>query len=47
MEKNPPANAGRYCKVRELEKVKFRERKPTLYRNRSPLMRGEGAEVRQ
>ena len=48
MKKNPPAKAGRYCKVRELEKVRFRERRRlTLYRNRSPLMRRQGAEVRQ
>ena len=35
------------CRVRELEKVRFRKRTiPALYRNRSPLMRQEGAAVR-
>ena len=35
------------CKVRELEKARFRKRmRPALYRNRSPLMRREGAAVR-
>ena len=33
-------------RVRELEKARFRKRKPILYRNRSPLMRREGAAVR-
>ena len=36
-----------YCKVRELEKARFGERmRPILYRNRSPLMRREGAAIR-
>jgi len=35
------------CRVRELEKARFRKRmRPALYRNRSPLMRREGAAVR-
>ena len=35
------------CKVKELENVRFRERmRPMLYRNRSPLIRREGAAVR-
>ena len=35
------------CKVRELEKARFRKRtRLALYRNRSPLMRQEGAAVR-
>ena len=35
------------CKVRELEQARFRKRmRPALYRNRSPLMRWEGAAVR-
>ena len=37
------------CKVRELEKVRFKKKKKmrlALYRNRSPLMRREGAAVR-
>jgi len=37
----------RECRVRELEKARFRKRtRPALYRNRSPLMRREGAAVR-
>ena len=36
-----------WCRVRELEKVRFGKRmRPALYRNRSPLMRWEGAAVR-
>ena len=36
-----------YCRVRELEKARFGERsRPALYRNRSPLMRREGAAFR-
>ena len=35
------------CQVRELEKARFRKRtRLALYRNRSPLMRREGAAVR-
>ena len=35
------------CRVRELEKARFGKRmRPALYRNRSPLMRREGAAVR-
>ena len=36
------------CKERELEKVRFEKKKnkTALYRNRSPLMRREGAAVR-
>ena len=35
------------CKVKELEKARFRKRtRLALYRNRSPLMRQEGAAVR-
>ena len=35
------------CRVRELEKLRFRERRRlALYRNRPPLMRREGAAVR-
>ena len=35
------------CKVRELEKARFRKRtRAALHRNRSPLMRQEGAAVR-
>ena len=35
------------CRVRELEKARFRKRmSPALYRNRLPLMRQEGAAVR-
>jgi len=37
---------GDQCRVRELEKARFRKRRPTLYRNRTPLMRREGAAVR-
>ena len=34
------------CRVRELEKARFGKRtRPALYRNRSPLMRQEGATV--
>ena len=40
-----PRNAC--CWVRELEKARFRKRwRPALYRNRSPLMRQEGAALR-
>ena len=36
-----------HCRVRELEKARFGKRmRPALYRNRSPLMRREGAAVR-
>jgi len=36
-----------HCRVRELEKARFRKRtRLALYRNRSPLMRQEGAAVR-
>ena len=36
-----------YCKVRELEKVRFRIRtRLALYRNRSLLIRQEGSAVR-
>ena len=42
-----PFSRGSSCRVRELEKVRFRKRmRPALYRNRSPLMRREGAAVR-
>ena len=35
------------CRVRELEKTRFRKRtRPGLNRNRSPLMRQNGAVVR-
>ena len=38
---------GRRCRVKESEKVRFRKRtRPALDRNRSPLMRLEGAAVR-
>ena len=38
---------GLYCRVRELEEARFGKRtRPGLYRNRSPLMRPEGAAVR-
>ena len=44
---NPPVFGTEKCRVRELEKVRFGERmRPILYRNRSPLMRQEGAAVR-
>ena len=37
----------RKCRVRELEKARFGKRtRLALYRNRSPLMRQEGAAVR-
>ena len=40
-------SGGAHCKVRELEKARFRGRtRPILYRIRSPLMRQEGAAVR-
>ena len=48
-EKEPqPLGFGtKKCRVRELEKVRFREgTRPILYRNRSPLMRQKGAAVR-
>ena len=32
--------------LRELEKARFGKTRPALYRNRSPLMRPEGAAVR-
>ena len=32
--------------LRELEKARFGKTRPALYRNRSPLMRPEGASVR-
>ena len=36
-----------HCRVRELEKARFRKRtRLALYRNRSPLMKREGAAVR-
>ena len=35
------------CKLRDLHKARFTKRtRPALYRNRSPLMRREGAAVR-
>ena len=35
------------CRVRELEEARFGKRiRPALHRNRSPLMRREGAAVR-
>ena len=34
------------CRVRELEKARFGKMERALYRNRSPLMRPEGAAVR-
>ena len=38
---------NRPCKVKELEKARFEKRtRLALYRNRSPLMRREGAAVR-
>ena len=44
---NLPGFGTKKCRVRELEKMRFRERmRPALYRNRSPLMRQEGAVVR-
>ena len=48
-EKNGKMDSFEYacCRVKELEKARFRKRmRPTLYRNRSPLMRREGAAVR-
>ena len=46
-EPQPPGFCHQNCKVKELEKVRFGERtRPILYRNRSPLMRREGAAVR-
>ena len=37
---NSKNSLGSYCRVRELEKARFRKRmRPALYRNRSPLMR--------
>ena len=45
---NPPVFGTEKCRVRELEKVRFGERmRPILYRNRSPLMRREGAAINQ
>ena len=35
-----------YCRVRELEKMRFRRTRRALYGNRSPSMRPEGAAVR-
>ena len=46
-EPQPPGFGTKNCRVRELEKLRFRERRRlALYRNRSPLMRREGAAVR-
>ena len=46
-EPQPPGFCHQNYKVKELEKVRFGERmRPILYRNRSPLMRREGAAVR-
>ena len=46
LDENSSADDGG-CTVRELEKARFRKRtRPALYRNRSPLMRPEGAAVR-
>ena len=40
-------SAPKKCRVRELEKLRFGERRRlALYRNRPPLMRQEGAAVR-
>ena len=37
---NSKNSLGSYCRVRELEKARFRKRmRPALYRSRSPLMR--------
>ena len=44
---NLPGFSTKKCRARELEKVRFGKRtRPALYRNRSPLMRQEGAAVR-
>ena len=44
---NLPGPGTKKCRVRELEKARFGKRmRLALYRNRSPLMRREGAAVR-
>jgi len=47
LQKEVKANDCSKCRVKELEKARFRKRmRLALYRNRSPLMRQEGAAVR-